>query len=118
MYIKGLLEKYKFTLVLIFISIILGIPLMLSDNNDISKLIIWLPLLVVIIKTMQNYYQIKDIATLFINVCSLPFIFLGHMWFMTFVFTDYRSHLAVIGIPLSIIFLGIGIKLLDKYIDK
>ncbi|MEA1953952.1 MAG: hypothetical protein U9O24_06135 [Campylobacterota bacterium] len=111
---KAIFKSHKLALMLILAIIFLGIPLIRSENSEVRKLAMWLPFLVVIINAVVNYYQIKKVSTIFINLMSFPFVFFGFIWFMTFTFTDYRSHLAIIGIPIAIIFLIIGIVLLDK----
>ena len=112
--IKTIFKLHRFTLILIFIMILLGIPLIISENPEVRRLAMWLPFFVVIINTIVNYYQSKEVNTIISNLLSLPFIVLGFMWFETFAFTDYRSHLAIFGIPIAIMFLMIGIILLNK----
>ncbi|MHB0993006.1 MAG: hypothetical protein ACYC04_01430 [Sulfurovum sp.] len=111
---KILPKLHKLAIILISVILLLGIPLIKSENSEIRSFSMWLPLLVVGIIIIVNYYQTRNITGIFSNLISLPFVFLGFMWFETFVFTDYRSHLAIFGIPLAIIFLSIGIILLGK----
>ena len=46
-----------------------------------------------------------------VMLCSLVPLFLGSAWVWTFGFTNYRAHLASIGLPLGLFCVGLGLGL-------
>ena len=108
------MKIYTITLALVVIIVLIGIPLIGAEIEQTRKLIVWLPGSMVVINTAINFFFTKRASVIVVGVLSLPFFFLGHMWFMTFVFTDYRHHLAFVGVPLSIIFFVVGALIINS----
>jgi hypothetical protein len=54
---------------------------------------------------------------LVLAIYSIIPLFLGTVWSLNFIFTDYRKHLAPIGIPLGLVMLTVGISLIYPLIS-
>lgn len=112
------MERHRlhiYSLIILVLSVVIGLFLL---NYAPKPWTIFTPIVMLIFIALVNL-RFSSVGMVLLRIlASVPFYFFGYVWFMTFVFTEYRSSHKIWAIPLSIGMLCVGSLIANKTLPR